>query len=174
MVTVRFKGDKPQSFYKMARQELIAIINDEVTAMETELVQATPGDRGGLRRGWSIRYATSTRMSAAVGQSSSYFLATEIGRRPGTGISAKGQEEVAKWALRKKIIQPKGKQNKQSAAKSFAFLLSQKYKREGRPAMGYAGLAKPGSMPPSQLPDNLEPVGGPIMEGFNRLKSRLR
>lgn len=164
---VAFKGDRPPEFYLKSRRELVSIINDEASRMETELVQATPGDRGGLRRGWTLKPATEDRLTAVVGQSSSYFLPVELGRRPGKGISQRGQEEVAKWALRNKIIA------RQRAAQSFAYLLSQKYKREGRPAVGFAGLAQPGSMPPSQLPTNLEPKRGPILDGFERLKRRL-
>jgi hypothetical protein len=175
---VTFKGEKPSSFYQQTRRELVAIINEEATRIETELIQATPGDRGGLRRGWQFKPATEKRLVAVVGQSSSYFLPVELGRRPGKGISQRGQEEVAKWALRKKIIQRArgqgGRFIKSKAAASFAYMLSQKYKREGRPAVGFAGLGTPGEVPTSQLPPTFEPNRGPIFEGFERLRSRLR
>ena len=168
MSTIRFSGPDPKAFYQATRRELVAIINEEATLLESELVQATPGDRGGLRQGWNFKPATEQQLSAVIGQSKSYFLAVELGRKPGSGISAKGQREVAKWAFRKGIVgDPK-------EAKSFAYLLSRKYMREGRPAQGFAGLANKGDKAPRSLTDNLVPVGGPILAGFNRLNARLQ
>jgi len=168
MATVKFSGQEPSKFYKRSKAELLAIVNQEAANLETKLVEATPGDRGGLRQGWVYKPATESKPQAVVGQSKVYFLPLELGRKPGTGISAKGQLEVAKWAGRKGITSgPK-------EATTFAFLLSRKYKREGKPALGFAGLATEGSRAGSVNLDDIKPVGGPILAGFKKLTERLR
>jgi hypothetical protein len=161
---VVFKGKKPDDFYKSERKKLVAVINEEATQLETNLVAATPGDTGALRQGWTLKPASEKGLAAIVGQNKVHFLPLELGRKPGTGISQKGQEAVSVWAKRKLGLTGQ-------EAKSFAFLLSRKYKKFGRPAEGFAGLAKPGQ-PAQPIPN--EPVGGPILESFKRLNRRLR
>lgn len=163
---VVFKGKHPDNFYESERRKLVAIINEEASQLETDLVSATPGDTGALRQGWTLKPASEKRLAAIVGQNKVHFLPLELGRKPGKGISQRGQESVAIWAQRKLGITGQ-------EAKSFAFLLSRKYKQKGRPAEGFAGLAKPGD-PAKPLSEITEPVGGPILNSFRRLNRRLR
>jgi len=168
MATVKFSGQEPTNFYNKSKAELVAIVNQEAANLETALVEATPGDRGGLRQGWVFKPATESKLQAIVGQSKVYFLPLELGRKPGKGVSAKGQQELAKWSIRKGITgDPK-------EAKSFAFLVSRKYKREGKTALGFAGLATEGAQASSVNLDEIKPVGGPILEGFKKLTERLK
>lgn len=166
MATI-FRGDNPSTFLSKTMRELVAILNEEAAQMETELVESTPADRGGLRQGWTTKFATERNPVAVIGQSKNYFLSVELGRKPGSGISTEGQQAVALWATRKGVVETT------QEAKSLAYRLSEKYKREGRPAQGFAGLANPRSTAPSSPPNNLQPVGGPILAGFQRLRRRL-
>lgn len=163
---VTFRGVPPDGFYKKTIGELVSILNDEGTRLESELVRDSPGDLGGLRGGWVYKPATPTRLVGVVSNPIKHFLPLELGRKPGKGISAKGQAQVAKWAVRKGVVPA-------NESKSFAFLLSRKYKAVGRPAEGFAGLAKPGQQA-KPISEVLEPVGGPIKDAFDRLAARLK
>jgi hypothetical protein len=169
-VAVTYRGDDPTLFLRKTTKEVVAILNDEATQLETELVSATPADTGNLRQGWTMRPATPDRMVSIVGQSKIHFLPTELGRKPGTGISREGQDAVSVWAARKL-----GLDNSTAGgeANQFAQALSRKYVSMGRPAQGFAGLATPGTTPKGSPPSNLVPVGGPIKAGFDRLRNRL-
>lgn len=164
-MSVTFRGTSPSEFDEEKRRELKNIINEEISELESNLVEATPADTGRLRQSWTARFASENNLEGVVSQSSKYFLPLELGRKPGKGISKSGQQSVAKWARRKLNIED---------GNSFAFLLSQKYKREGRKAEGFAGLAKPGSNPASNTGEDLKPVeGGLIKKAFDRLKRRI-
>jgi hypothetical protein len=165
-----FKGPPPSVFFEQEKRKLIQIANEELAQLETELVEATPSDTGNLRQGWTIVPLTDKRLTGFVGQSKVHFLPVEIGRKPGSGISAKGQQSVATWAKRKLGLSA-------GEAKSFAYLLSRKYKAQGRPAVGFAGLANPGA-PGGQgnrgAKGDFKPVsGGLIAKSFERLERRL-
>ena len=104
---------------------------------------------------------------AIVGQSKRHFLPVEMGRRPGKGISARGQQSVATWGRRKLGLSPK-------EAKSFAYLLSRKYKREGRAATGFAGLARKGSKAKAPQAEIQPLKTGIIGKAFTDLERRLK
>lgn len=170
MAKAKFKGPPPGDFFKTQRQRLIKVINEELAELEGNLVQATPADTGNLRQGWTLVPMTEKSNVGFVGQSKAHFLPVEIGRRPGSGISERGQESVAKWARRKLGLGAK-------ESKSFAYLLSRKYQRKGRPATGFAGLATPGA-PGGQgnrgAGGYFNPVpGGIIDRSFRTLRRRL-
>lgn len=161
------KGVTPEQYYKQKIKDLVSVLNEEALLLESQLVQDTPsGVSGRLRQGWTMKPATENKPTAIVGQSSQYFLPVEMGRKPGKGISEKGQKSVTRWAKLVMGLNPK-------EAKSFAFNLSMKYKNQGRPAVGFVGLATPGTIPTnSQVPDN--PIPGSLLEeSFQRLKNRL-
>jgi hypothetical protein len=164
---VSTSGTPPEEYYKKTRQEIANILNDTAANLESDLVAATPADTGNLRQGWTSRFANEQNLTAIVSQSKQYFLPLEMGRKPGKGISQQGQQSVKRWASRKLGLGD-------TEADSFAFLLSQKYKREGRPAEGFAGLAHPGDNPVSNTSDNIQPVsGGLIDDAFQNLKNKL-
>jgi hypothetical protein len=147
-------------------ESLVDGLNEISSRLNGELVKATPSGIGGrLRRSWAWSPATKKNPQATVGTNSSYFLPLELGRKPGKGISVEGQKGVALWARRKLSLN-------QSQATSFAFNLSQKYKREGRPAVGFLGLASPGS-PASSIPKS--PVPGSILaKAFSDVEKLLK
>ncbi len=164
---VSTNGRPPEDYFKKKRQEIADIINETVANLESDLVDATPADSGNLRQGWTTRFADEENLVGIVSQSKNYFLPLEMGRKPGSGISAQGQQSVKRWATRKLMLGD-------SQADSFAFLLSQKYKREGRKAEGFAGLARPGDNPVSNTGTTIEPVrGGLIDNAFQNLKNKL-
>jgi hypothetical protein len=58
-------------------------------------------------------------------------------------------------------------------ATNLAYGLSKKYRRQGRPAQGFAGLAIPGSIP-TQLSEQLNPISGGLIDlAFRELDRRL-
>lgn len=170
-MSVTYRGTPPDQFFEQQRREILKALNEESAELERSLVVATPsgvsGGGGGMRSTWSFLPANESTLTAVVGQSSRYFLPLEMGRKAGKGISKKGQQSVMLWAKRKLgIDDPK-------QAKSFAFLLSRKYKREGRPAVGFAGLAREGDAAKS-VGEIIDPVsGGIIDQSFQELKNRL-
>jgi len=168
--SIRIKGTrglKPADYYRDRMAKLVAFLNDEGTALETEVVNATPANMGQLRRGWKFVPATSDNPKAVLGQSVQYFLPVEMGRKPGKGISAEGQKSVKRWA---KLVLGLSSEEQSD----FAFLLSQKYKAQGRPAVGFLGLARQGTIPTSRgIPD--EPVSGSLLDlAFKRFTIGLR
>jgi hypothetical protein len=166
-MSVSYKGPKPTAFYFSQQRKLIRIVNEELAQLETNLVEETPASSGNLRQGWSIRPASMQSPVGLIGQSKVHFLPVEFGRKPGSGISEKGQQSVQKWAKRKLGLGA-------SEAESFAYFLSQKYYREGRPAVGFAGLASPGQAGGQYGEGNLEPTdSGLIGKAFRTLDRRL-
>lgn len=164
-IRINYSGDDPDRHLEQVRNQIKNAINETVAELETELVRNTPADTGRLRQTWSSRFADDDNLVGIVGQSSRYFLPLELGRKPGKGISRQGQESVARWGRRKLGI---------SDGKGFAYLLSQKYKTEGRKAEGFAGLARPGDNPVSSQGE-IKPVsGGIIQNNLNKLQRRLR
>lgn len=165
-MTYTTKGSNPDQFFKDNTQKLLRIINEGAFELEAELVKATPtGVSSQLKGGWSVQRATESKPVATIGQSQSYFLPVEMGRKPGRGISEEGRESVALWAQR--VL---GMENSTvgSEADQFASYLSFKYWKEGRPATGFAGLAKPGSIPSDSGSDILNPLAGGLI--FNKLR----
>ena len=175
---VRFVGDDPTTFAEEKLRRFVSLLNEEATKIESDLVRDTPANFGRLKGGWSVNPATLDRPGASIDQSVQYYLAVEMGRKPGKGISEKGQKQVARWA--KLVLGLKNKPSKKArkngaiSNKTFAYLLSEKYKREGRPAVGFVGLAKPGVTPKStpRVPD--EPVSNSLLKkAFTRVNRRL-
>ena len=169
-MTVRTTGQDPQQYSEQTIRELVIIVNQQAAQITREATQATPVGVGGLlRQSWVLSPATATNPVAIVGSSREYLLPVEMGRAPGKGVSRDGQEAIALWAQRKlgTTLQE---------GKSLAFLLSQRYKSEGRPAQGFLGLAKPGSVPTGNPPSgNLEPVRGSLLDrNFRELDTRLQ
>ena len=161
-------GTDPKVFTEDIMRALVGAINSEATRLETELVEATPsGTSGRMRQGWVFTPATLDNPVATVGQSVPYFLPMELGRSPGKGISQKGQEEVMRWAKLVIGLEPKDQAG-------FAYALSEKYKKFGRPAVGFVGLARPGQTPSStpNIPD--DPIPGSLLaSAFERIQNRL-
>ncbi|CBA17787.1 hypothetical protein AHIS1_p075 [Acaryochloris phage A-HIS1] len=166
-MTVTTIGPDPKRFSKELFREVLLIINSEMLTLNREIVKDSPADVGLLKNSWNFVNATAALPLAVLGTSSSYFLPVEMGRAPGKGISAEGQQSVAAWANR--VLSISGPK-----AKGFAFLLSQKYKREGRKAVGFAGLAKPGTIPSGSREATIpEIAGGKIDITFRKIERRL-
>lgn len=166
---LRTNGVDPDDLVDQLKRRIVTEINQSATDLYRSLSNDTPvGVAGQLRQGWQLHLASMNDPEAAIAQSNPYFLALELGRKPGKGISADGQAEVAIWASRVLGATP-------SEARGFAYLLSRSYKERGRPARGFAGLARPGDPPktPSDLND-IKPIkGGLISEAFKQLDARL-
>jgi hypothetical protein len=177
---VTYTGISPQEFAQEKIKAFVNIANEEGLQLESELVESTPANFGRLKGGWVFTPATEAKPRAIVNQSVSYFLTVEMGRAKGKGISKEGQVQVARWA--KLVLGLKDQKSKrtvkkqgQVTSKTFAYLLSQKYKREGRPAVGFVGLATPGKVPSKlgqKVPDNLVP-GSLLDVAFKRIKARV-
>lgn len=162
-------GITATEFYTKNKRAILGIFNESLLKLEADLVKATPANVGRLRQGWTRANATEASPKAVIGQSVGYFFPVEFGRAPGKGISAEGQQSVADWG--RKVLGLDA-----AESKNFAFLLSQKYKKEGRPASGFAGLAPKGSVPGSSAnqSDTLEPItGGLIDSAFKSIERRL-
>jgi hypothetical protein len=157
--------DDFDDFFDELEESLVDKLNKAAIELNNEIVRAMPVGIGGeLSRSWSIQPASEVNPAAKVGTSSSYFIPLEVGRKPGRGISEKGQLSVALWGRRKLGMTAK-------ESEGFAYLLSQKYKREGRPATGLIGLATPGA--PAKAPSK-EPVPGSIIHrAFQKLRGSL-
>jgi hypothetical protein len=139
------RGIPPDKFFRRIKEGTKEAIDTEMLQLEKLAAEATPVNFGALKQGWF--YTPFNGSQAVLSQSKSYFLPVELGRKPGKGISAVGQKAVARWAkLKLGITEPK-------SAASFAYALSQKYKREGRPAN-----------PVINLDRNLEPIPGGLLD----------
>ena len=161
-------GPNPSEYGRDQTREVLTALNVAVTGLYGEIVKAQPVGIGGrLQRSWTLTPATMSNLTASIGTNSQYALSVEMGRLPGKGISREGQESTALWARRKLGL---GEQE----SKSFAFLLSRKYKREGRPAQGLIGLASPGSQG-GAIPKTLDQaVAGSILsQGLANLEREL-
>lgn len=167
-MAVTYRGIPPERYWGERQHKFRSVVNEVLANLEAELVTNTPVGVGGrLKGGWSFQPMLPGVDSASVGQSLKYFLPLELGRRPGKGADQKGRESIALWARRKLGLSPQ-------EARGLAFVLSRKYKLEGKPAVGFAGLAMPGARPQSGEPENLEPVsGGLISQAFVELDNRL-
>ena len=162
------KGPNPSQYGETQNREILKALNSSVTGLYGEVVKAQPVGVGGrLQRSWTLTPATSSNPTASIGTNSQYFLSVEMGRVPGKGISKEGQESVALWARRKLTLS-------EPDSRSFAFLLSRKYRREGRPAQGLLGLAQPGSQGAS-IPKTLDQTvpGSLLREGLSNLEKSL-
>lgn len=170
-MAVTYTGTKPEAYFEQIRRDILRVLNTEAAELERSLITATPsgvsGGGGGLRSGWRFLPAKEDKLIAVVGQSSRYFLPVEMGRLPGKGIDKKGQESLARWGKLKLGL---GDQE----SRSMAFLVSRKYKREGRVAQGFAGLAREGDKAKSGVGENIDPLdSGIIGKSFNELRRSL-
>lgn len=167
-MTLSTSGPTPTEFWNKEFRKLVRILNSEALTLERNLVEKTPtGISSTLKQAWFIRAASVNTPVAEVANSQAYLLPVELGRKPGSGISVEGKESVAEWARVKLGLDF-------SAAQGMAFALSQKYKRQGRPATGFIGLAQPGTTPSGDLQEVLEPVSGSTLDqSFKRLRARL-
>ena len=162
------KGPNPSQYGQDRTREVLKTLNTVVTGLYGDVVKAQPVGVGGrLQRSWTLTPATSTNPVASIGTNSQYFLPVEMGRVPGKGISREGQESVTLWARRKLGMT-------EQDAKGLAFMLSRKYKREGRPAQGLIGLAQPGSRG-EKVPKTLDQAvrGSLLSQGLDRLQREL-
>ena len=160
-------GPPPKEYAVKINKAVVRTVNTGMIALQSKLISDSPVDVGILKNAWNFIPATSVLPKAIIGTSSAYFLPTEMGRKPGKGISAEGQQNVQAWAQR--VL---GKSEKDS--KGFAFMLSRKYKREGRPALGFAGLATPGSIPSGASGDEIKEItGGTISNAFKGITASL-
>jgi len=134
------RGPSPNEYGRQKKAALVGVLNTVTTGLYGAVVKSMPVGVGGrLQRSWVLTPANVQKPVASIGTNSGYFLPLEMGRKPGSGISAEGQDSVTLWARRKLSLS-------EQEARGLAFNLSQKYKREGRPATGLIGLAAPGSM----------------------------
>ena len=166
-MAVTTKGIPPERFYDDEYVRLLSLTNRAAALVVEKVTQATPvgvsGGGGGLRGSWVLSPATKRNPVASVGNSKKYLIPVELGRKPGSGISREGQKAVTLWARRKLGMGAK-------EAESFAFLLSRKYKLQGRLAQGFLGLAKEGDKAPNNLPTELDPVrGGLLADVFTQI-----
>lgn len=166
-VTLNVSGKPPKEAAEAKFTSLYRATVSWALSTESLLVKNTPvGIGGALRQGWSVNHARDgAGFAVEIVNSSSYLLAVEMGRRAGKGISVDGQRSVALWAQRKLGIDAE-------EAKGFAFLLSRKYKNEGRPAIGFIGLAAKGGAGGREVPE--KPIAGSLLHNqFRDLENRL-
>lgn len=162
----RTKGPKPSTFWEGKELEILTTLNAAAAGLVGDLTAATPVGIGGKLRGsWVMKPATPNNYKAIVGNSRSYLLPVEMGRQPGKGISLKGQESVALWAKRKLGVD-------EFEAEDIASALSFRYKRDGRFAEGFMGLAKPGTKPSGPPKDDINPVRGSLLDNTFRNLTR--
>lgn len=125
MAKTTTKGIPPDDFFKRIKANTKEVIDTEMLQLEKVAVEKSPsGVSGNLRQRWN--YSPFDGTTAILSQSQQYFFPVEFGRKPGKGISAIGQRAVARWAKLKLGI------TNEKSAKSFAYLLSEKYKKQGR------------------------------------------
>jgi hypothetical protein len=158
----------PSEFLEYQQRQILQILNTEAGSAYREIVRAMPVGVGGeLQRSWIFIPGSLGNPTAIIGSSSSYFLPVEMGRVPGKGVSREGQESIQLWARRKLSMSPQ-------ESRGFAYLLSEKYKREGRGAQGLIGLAAQGSQG-SQIPSELAAtISGSILHKlYQELERKL-
>lgn len=168
MASVETRGTSPKQYGQEQIGGLLKIINLQGAKINRQATKTSPVGVGGLLRGsWVFSPARPSNPVAVVANSREYFLPVEVGRKPGKGVSRKGQAAIALWAQRVLGVSAK-------EGKSIAYLLSRKYKSQGRPAQGFLGLAKRGSIPSGDLPPTVEPVRGSLLDrNFKELGRRL-
>lgn len=162
------RGASPAQYGEERSRAVSNTLNSVVTGLYGEIVKAQPVGIGGrLQRSWVLTPATLQNPAASIGTNSQYFLPVEMGRVPGKGISREGQESTALWARRKLGLS-------EQESKGFAYLLSRKYKKEGRPAQGLIGLATPGSQG-EPVPKSLDQAvpGSLLRQGLDKLNREL-
>lgn len=154
-MAIKYRGPTPEKFWQDKQAQIKVVVNEFLFNLESEAAQNTPsGISGQLRGRWKV--LPFNGKTGALQQPQSYYLPVELGRKPGKGISAKGQSSVARWAKLKLGLSAK-------EAKSFAYLLSRKYKREGRKPSPILGLRDPDN--PSS--------GGLLDKAFKKLDQDL-
>ena len=159
----------PSEYLEFQQRQILQLLNTVAGEAYREIVRAMPVGVGGeLQRSWVYIPGSLQNPIALIGTNSQYFLPVEMGRVPGKGISKEGQESVALWAKRKL-----GKSPQES--RSFAYLLSEKYKREGRDAQGLIGLAPQGSQG-QKIPADLDATvtGSILHKQFKKLEAELK
>jgi hypothetical protein len=170
MSDIKFSGISPDKFWFQDLSRIINKANKATLDFEKSLIEATPSGVGGaLRQSWRTKFATFDKPEIKISNNKKYLLPVELGRKPGKGVSPEGQRSVALWAKRKGVLKGKQKDSNlpvEEQRKQFAFALSLKYLREGRPAVGFIGLAKPGSKAPSSLANNLKPVSDSLLANY--------
>jgi hypothetical protein len=144
------RGTPPSRYGEDKQRQLLRVLNTSATGLYGQVVKSMPVGIGGrLQRSWTLTLASLENPQASIGTNSTYFLPLELGRKPGSGISKEGQDSVTLWAQRKLTLS-------EPEARGLAFTLSQKYKREGRPATGLIGLALAGAPGGQPIPKTLE------------------
>jgi hypothetical protein len=168
-MAIRFTGKKPSTYINDKLKDLVNLLNNTAADIERELIQDSPANFGRLKGAWKLIPTSERNKRAIVGNSVKYLLPVELGRAPGKGISQEGQVEVKRWG---KLVLGLSSDREQS---SFAYLLSEKYKREGRPAIGFIGLAKPGTIPskPGQNAPDTPVKGSLLWNAFKQLEQDL-
>lgn len=154
-MSVRYVGKNPEQFWQDRSGEIKVVVNEFLFNLESQAASRTPsGVSGQLRGRWKV--LPFNGKTGALQQPQSYYLPVELGRKPGKGISEKGQQAVARWAKLKLGLS-------QREAKSFAYLLSRKYKLQGR---------KPQPILDLRDPETAQP-GGLLDRSFKKLESDL-
>lgn len=142
---VKYVGTSPEKFWQDKKGAIAQTVNTFLFDLERQASEKTPsGVSGQLRGRWKV--IPFDGKTGAIQQPQGYFLPVELGRRPGKGISAKGQQAVARWGKLKLGLSEK-------EAKSFAYLLSRKYKLQGRKPAPILGLKDPDTPSPGGLLD---------------------
>lgn len=151
------KGIPPDDFFKRIKDNTKEVIDTEMLQLERVVIEKSPsGVSGNLRQRWN--YTPFDGNTAILSQSQQYLFPVEFGRKPGKGINEIGQRAVARWAKLKLGIA------NEKSAKSFAYLLSEKYKREGRKPQPILDIK----------PESLEPIlGGQLDTTFKEIDRGL-
>lgn len=168
-MAVFYTGSNPLQFGEDTFRQDLKVVNARLLKLEADLIKASPvGVSGQLKQGWTFKGATMSDPVAVLSNTQAYLLPVEMGRLPGKGINQQGQESVALWAVRVLGAKP-------GEAKGIAYALSQKYKRFGRKATGFMGLANPGDAPKPYDPNNMEPTkNGLIGVAFSDLANYFK
>lgn len=109
-----------------ARQQLV-MSTDTVPGGNPKGIGIGAVNIGHYRRSWKW---TKIHNGVRIYNNAPYAAVIEEGRRPGKGVSREGQVALARWAIRKGLVEGKGKA-RAAAAKGVAFAISRALKKRG-------------------------------------------
>jgi hypothetical protein len=124
----RVRRDAEEDIARATQAMRVSVHTMAPRIIQEEIAKAQPRqpvDRGTYRREWHV---VDVAGGVMVYNSAGHAFMFDEGRRPGKGVSKAGQEEIARWAMRK------GLTSDPREARSIAFLVARKMKAKGWPA----------------------------------------
>lgn len=166
-MSVSSRGTPPDRYIESYLDRIDRSFKEALRDSYEDIREATPvGASGQLKAGWKLILPPKIgKRPASITNTVPYLVPVELGRKKGKGISVAGQLSVKQWA--QKVLGLDA-----DSAQQFAQELSDKYKKYGRKAQGFLGLAREGAEGGGRIPN--KPISGSILDHcFKKLDNLL-